>query len=152
MWQPPARYGHLMETSVYHSGHCSFCDQGRLCFYLCGDGETVILLCDECDTAWLSPAAVDGGEPDTPGEWPEFRLGKFGVALAGGRFARRDEIRKLGWEPNIEGEYIVHLDKFGHVIPAEKAEAERRKKLRRLLAASEGRQTSCRYGVLPIDD
>jgi hypothetical protein len=87
-----------MEGLMLHAGTCGVCGQGLLGFYLLADGETIILICDDCETAWPSPADAQSG--------PDHALDEhLDPGVAGGRDATRDEIRAKGWEPYVAGEY-----------------------------------------------
>lgn len=91
---------------MIHAGACDFCDhQGWLGFYLCGDLETIVLLCDECDTVYVSPDDKNRGVPSRLGDAPDYLVEALGIPAAGGRDATRAEIVSKGWEPHIEGEY-----------------------------------------------
>ncbi len=79
---------------------CPVCDSS-VGLWLCGDGETIILMCEECTSKWLSPEQVYaetrlpfyGGNPpvvpdtDTP-------ILKSHVS----RWATWDEVVERGWD------------------------------------------------------
>lgn len=91
-----------MIHQVLHSGSCSYCThQGWLGFYVCGDYQTIVLICDECETIYLSPEDKLRDVPvlDRDGMLPS------GVLLSGGRWANRAEVSALGWEKYVEGEW-----------------------------------------------
>jgi hypothetical protein len=99
-----------MNGLMIHAGACDFCDhQGWLGFYLCGDNETIVLLCDECDTVYASPTDKNRGVPTRLGEPPEYLVEALDTSIAGGRDATRDEIIARGWGAFIEGEYPYHV-------------------------------------------
>lgn len=95
---------------MIHAGACDFCDhQGWLGFYLCGDQETIVLLCDECDTVYSSPLDKNRGNPTRLSDAPEYRVEALNVSIAGGRDATRAEVAAKGWGAYVEGEYAYHV-------------------------------------------
>lgn len=94
---------------MLHAGSCGYCDhQGWLGFYVGGDGKTMVLICDECDTTYLSPDLIDSGLPVRVGEAPGYLIGSTGISVAGGRDATREEIEMHGWAGSIKGEYAYY--------------------------------------------
>ena len=79
---------------------------GLLGFMTCDDGETIVLVCDECDTVWVSPEEIHpesmlhtiGPDSIIPGlnRSIDFRRGAY--------WSKRNEIVRKGWEHLIEGE------------------------------------------------
>lgn len=99
-----------MNSLMLHSGPRDFCDhQGWLGFYLCGDQETIVLLCEECDTVYVSPNDKNNGVPSRLGDAPHFLIEAIGIPAAGGRDATRAEILAKGWGSHIEGEYAYNV-------------------------------------------
>lgn len=101
----------VMKTStMIHSGACDFCDQqGWVGFYLCGDGQTLVLLCDECDTVYVSPLHLNQGAPDRLEGPPDYVVKSLNISIAGGRDATREEIIAMGWDNHIVGEYVYQV-------------------------------------------
>ena len=78
---------------------------GHVGFRRCSDKKTVILVCDECEAVWLTPAEVE-----KPNPWlvkpplyllPGTEIRVFGEDTA---WATMGEIRGSGWEDFITGE------------------------------------------------
>jgi hypothetical protein len=82
---------------------CPFCGQGAIGFLHCIDTLDVILLCDECDSAWLDPATITAQEARFP-DPPDFLVPGVQCSLYRTRWATRQEIVQRGWERYIAGE------------------------------------------------
>ena len=90
---------------MYYVGTCPKCKQGLLGVRVCGgEGRHVVILCDECDATWQTPETsrrpVYPKQPDLP--CPE--CGKS-LRQKPARWARIRDLRRAGWEDDIEGEY-----------------------------------------------
>jgi hypothetical protein len=109
---------------MYHNGLCPLCQQGFLGFWVCDDQKTMIIICDDCEAAYRSPADVASGRAtlDRSGH-----ISELGISYLNGRDASRGEIVSLGWGAFIEGEFPYFKNKAGYRVSAEKTEAEWRK-------------------------
>lgn len=113
---------------MIHAGVCAYCEQGYLGFWICDDQKSCILLCDECEVAFLSPqdVAIDNPILARSGEIQE-----LDVSYIGGRDALREEVASFGWAMFIKGEYPYYKNKSGYRISPEKAKAEQLKRDRK---------------------
>lgn len=82
----------------YLERHCPVCDAGLLGILRCGDGQTLVVMCDECASVWPHPDAVGHAAPHFPAP-PAFSLGDGLPAVAGGScgWADRAEIDHAGF-------------------------------------------------------
>jgi len=90
----------------YYASFCPFCGpEGEVAFWRCGDGKTLVLMCEECNATWLHPISIAKETALDPCS-PEFTVEGLGCSLAGPNagFATREEIRSAGWEDFIVGE------------------------------------------------
>lgn len=91
---------------MFHvKGICPICDAGGLGFRRCSDGETIVLMCDECDSVWLDPRNTDAkkalrSEDSEGGVVTGLKCG-VGGKLSG--WATQEEIRTAGWINYVEG-------------------------------------------------
>ncbi|RVU04131.1 hypothetical protein EOE18_13265 [Novosphingobium umbonatum] len=89
---------------MFHCGGCHFCgEQGSLGFYLCNDQQTLIILCDECNTVYTAPEKIEQGIYSYLGSPPDYLIEGLDVSVVGGRDATRDEIKAAGWLHYIQG-------------------------------------------------
>src|SRR6266498_361721 len=85
-------------------GRCAYCEVGELGFWRCNDGVTIIVMCDECDSAWFDPehrALADAVMPGASMAIPGTNL-VVGGKLA--RWATREEVERAGWAAHIDHE------------------------------------------------
>jgi hypothetical protein len=80
---------------------CNLCQAGVVGLWLCSDGR-IVLMCDECDAAWIDPSHT---------ECVDHFLPTNGTILPGlgcqiMRWATREEVVAAGWEEYIAGEYM----------------------------------------------
>ncbi len=89
----------------YLEKNCPVCQEGILGLLTCSDGEKVVIMCDECDSVWLSPEEVAIQEPIYPTP-PDFFLPNSKISVSGGHsgWAQRDAIREAGMENYISEE------------------------------------------------
>ena len=80
---------------------CPSCGEGQVGYRLCGDRETVVLLCDNCALVWMHPNKVDADHARDPLN-PEFARIHPQVELRASRWAEAKEIEAWGW-----GVYIL---------------------------------------------
>lgn len=80
---------------------CPTCKDGRVGFRLNADGETLVLVCDECAYIWTSPQTVDETHAIDPLQ-PDFKRRFPGLSLVDSRWATTDEVLAYGWAPYIE--------------------------------------------------
>ena len=90
---------------MLHAGACDFCSkQGWLGFYLCDDHETIVLLCVECETVYLSPEDRDRGSRARVSDTLPYIVEPINVPIVGGRDATSIEVTARGWGARIEGD------------------------------------------------
>ena len=75
---------------------CPSCGEGQVGYRLCGDRETVVLLCDTCALVWMHPHKVDADHARDPLN-PEFARHHPQVELRSSRWANEKEIQDWGW-------------------------------------------------------
>ena len=66
----------------YLKENCSVCGDGLLGFLLCSDDKTVVVMCEECCSVWLSPDELE--QPPIVTEAPKFLLPESDVSISGG--------------------------------------------------------------------
>lgn len=81
---------------MYDVGPCPICGQGLLGVRICC-GEPVIL-CDECDAAWTSPALIERLSTTADPACPTCGRSLWGLQA---RWATREEIEAAGWWPKV---------------------------------------------------
>lgn len=84
-------------------------------FRRCADGETLVLLCEQCAMVWLHPARVQADNAQDP-LTPEFRRRHPGVDLRNSRWASEAEVESWGW-----GAYLL---KPGDLLDATRPAAD----------------------------
>ena len=83
---------------------CTSCERGRVSFAVAQNGETIVLMCDECDAVWLHPNRVRSEAP-TFVEGSEHLLPGTSIKLGSNtRWARQEEVLTAGWASFIAGE------------------------------------------------
>jgi hypothetical protein len=98
---------------LYVEDNCASCNAGLLGFRRCGDGKTLVVMCDECDAVWLDPTdltieaarfpGIDSGEiPDLP----------FNIGGGAAGWVTRAEVERAGWQGYIKGEGPALRDNF----------------------------------------
>lgn len=75
---------------------CPCCGEGQVGFRRCSDGETLVLLCEQCALVWLHPARLSAKTAQDPLS-PEFRRRHPGVDLRNSRWATAAEVEAWGW-------------------------------------------------------
>lgn len=91
----------------YVNETCPFCQGGVVGVRRCADGETLVLMCDECEAVWQDPSDTSLGAvlfPDSA-SWV-VAVGGADRRLAGGGsgWATAEEIRRRGWTRWVCGE------------------------------------------------
>ena len=91
---------------MYYICACPFCEQGILGFWLCSDGDTVVFVCDECDSLWLDPTNINENNSIYCHKNDDFISEKncYASSIKGAHWATIDEIKKAGLEKYIKGE------------------------------------------------
>jgi hypothetical protein len=91
----------------YVADECPICRTGPIGFFRLSDGESVVLMCEECTSVWLSPQEI-GSDAIYPWE-PDYLVPAMGAGLLGDRvgWATREEIAKRGWSDSITGYYAT---------------------------------------------
>jgi hypothetical protein len=91
-------------TMLFVSDECPICRTGIIGIRRCADGETLVLLCDECERVWESPRLISKSNALDP-EPPEFVVRKLGVSIAGGSaaWATKEEVTAAGWADYVKG-------------------------------------------------
>lgn len=86
----------------YLENNCVVCGDGILGFLRCSDGKTIVIMCEECNSVWLSPNEVARESPIYP-EAPDFILPESCVSIIGGDsgWASHDEIKSAGFEAYV---------------------------------------------------
>ncbi len=86
---------------------CPFCDQGYVGFFRLRSGQ-LVLWCDECESVWLTPAAVlsePGMSANAPHDW---QIRGTELTLEGGAWATEEEVAAAGFD-SIETRRVVPL-------------------------------------------
>jgi hypothetical protein len=86
--------------------HCPFDGPyGQICFRLCANGESIVLMCNECDAVWLEPEHFEIDYFLSP-QPPDFLVPGTNCSVGGpkSRWASKDEVSKKGWSSFIVGE------------------------------------------------
>lgn len=81
----------------YLEESCSVCGDGILGFLRCSDGKKIVIMCEECNSVWLTPSEVESESPIYP-EAPEFLLPDSKISISGGNsgWASLEEIKSVG--------------------------------------------------------
>ncbi len=90
----------------YASSLCPVCNGGGVGFRKCSDGNTLVLVCDECDAVWIRPIEITAEAAVFPSS-PDFIVEGLDCSIAeaaGSRWATRNEIQAAGFETFIAGE------------------------------------------------
>ena len=76
---------------------CPVCTTGPIGFRLCGDGRTLVLMCDECDSVWLLGAELRVETAHSPA-WPDFMIPEIGCSVGspGARWATWEDMGNAG--------------------------------------------------------
>ena len=69
---------------VIHKDICPECESGALIFYTCSDGDTIVLLCDECNAVYWNALAVSSPAAAYPDSETGYLSGETGLRLRGG--------------------------------------------------------------------
>jgi hypothetical protein len=85
--------------------NCPVCRTGFLGIRCCSDGQTLVVMCDECETIWASPENISRSNA-LDAEPPMFEVVELGIAIAGGsaKWASCEQITAKGWEMYVKGE------------------------------------------------
>ncbi len=86
----------------YIEPHCPICNYGTIGFRMCSDTETIVLMCDECDSVWLEPTNTKSSKVLYP-RAPDFKIPGLECSIKDpdSHWAYREEISKRGWEKFI---------------------------------------------------
>ena len=92
----------------YIKNSCPVCRTGTLGVRRCADGQSLIVMCDECETVWKSPAEISTSNA-LDAVPPNFDVPDLGVSIAGGsaEWAGHDEICAKGWVKYVTGEQPI---------------------------------------------
>src|SRR5215469_18087856 len=84
-------------------GECPFDDQGVLGIRRCADGETLVVMCDECYSVWRSPENVSRSDSVFCADRDNM-LSDSNIQVFGGKsdWATREEIKRAGWAQFIK--------------------------------------------------
>jgi hypothetical protein len=84
---------------------CPACFAGAVGFRRCSNEQSIVLMCNECDAVWLQPSEVTLESAFFPTA-PEYAVPSLDCSLASpaADWAKRDEIKSVGWEGFIAGE------------------------------------------------
>ncbi|WP_152525050.1 hypothetical protein [Marinobacter sp. C1S70] len=82
----------------YLEKNCSVCGDGILGFLRCSDGRTIVVMCEECSSVWLTPDEVEDKYPLYPEAPRFFLLPNSNVSISGGDsgWASLEEISSAG--------------------------------------------------------
>jgi hypothetical protein len=75
---------------------CPCCQEGQLGYRLCGDRETVVILCSECAMVWLHPSKLEADQARDPVA-QDFARHHPQVQLRNSRWATPEEVSQWGW-------------------------------------------------------
>ena len=85
---------------------CPFCQGGSVGFLICSDHETMVLVCDECESTWLDPTHISITNVLFP-KPPEFKVPGLDcfLKMPEAYWASKEEIVERGWGSFIVGKY-----------------------------------------------
>jgi Zn-finger nucleic acid-binding protein len=89
---------------LYIKKNCPICRYGTVGFRRCSDGETIFLMCDECDSVWLNPQEVDSNHALYPSP-PDFLVPTLGCSAMKSlsQWASDEDVTKKGWMSYVAG-------------------------------------------------
>ena len=89
----------------YIEGACPVCGVGTRGFRLCSDKVTIVIMCDECEAAWLDPRRVAKTDVVYT-KPPHYQLPgrSCSIAAPSSRWATHAEIEVSGWVKYVVGE------------------------------------------------
>lgn len=98
---------------MFYIGTCPVCEAGVLGIRICSDGQTGLVMCDECDTLWTDPRDL-GSSQGLAAQGADFTVPGFSFSIAGpaSRWATRNEIESRGWFELITGEYLTREEQL----------------------------------------
>lgn len=73
---------------------------------MCNDGNTVVVMCDECHSIWIDARHLDRAAT-LDADPPDFRVPGSPCSLLGSRWAQRAEVERAGWGDLIAGEGVA---------------------------------------------
>lgn len=87
----------------YIQQNCPICHYGSVGFRICSDKETIVLMCDECDSIWLDPADISCSNVTYPTS-PDFKIPNLNCSVKSpiSSWANKEEIEKYGWKAAID--------------------------------------------------
>lgn len=87
---------------------CPVCRTGTLGVRRCADGKSLVVMCDECETVWKSPALISTANALDAAP-PNFEVAELNIAIAGGsaEWAGHEEISAKGWGAYVKGEQPI---------------------------------------------
>lgn len=86
---------------MYIIKECPIEKNGQIGFRTCSDGETQVLMCDECGAVWLHPEKLEVENAIYPIAPLFIIVDKVSVAGACARWATLNDIEKRGWAQYI---------------------------------------------------
>lgn len=89
---------------MFCHSECPYCGgYGAVGFWCCTDGKTVILVCDECEAAWLNPTELAEGKLAFISKPPLYLLPGSEISAfgEGANWASMDEITRAGFAGSV---------------------------------------------------
>ncbi len=88
----------------YVASSCPICGVGTVGFRCCNDGATLVLMCDECDSVWLSPETITAELAAYP-QPPAFLVPGLAVSVTGtaAGWANKGQIQEADWFSFVVG-------------------------------------------------
>jgi hypothetical protein len=89
----------------YLEENCVVCGDGILGFLRCSDGKKIVIMCEECNSVWLTPGEVSHEDPIYT-EAPDYLLPDSNISISGNDsgWASLDEIKSAGFEDYVSNE------------------------------------------------
>jgi hypothetical protein len=83
---------------------CPVCRTGVIGIRRCADGESLVLMCEECETVWASPNHIDADSALSV-DPPDYVIPQLGLSVAGDRagWATDEEVAAKGWGGAVKG-------------------------------------------------
>ena len=90
---------------LYIKTSCPICTEGMVGFRRCSDNETIVLMCDECDTVWLRPQEVNASHALYPSP-PEYLVPTLECSIKSphSQWAEEEDVAEKGWSTYVAGE------------------------------------------------
>ena len=104
--QPSRSNPNKSSTMFYATSVCPACSGGVVGFRKCSDGQTLVLVCDECDAVWRNPDRITVDTAFFPSS-PDHRIEGLDCSIAtkyGSCWATSEEIKTARMEFFVVGE------------------------------------------------